>query len=143
LGRHAKLAGRSATVMSKAGRREFLPLLCQQLRSLEVRLAPAREPASPGKKNLITLWLLVVILLMLGFAVFGNRGVVQILQAERQKQQLQAQLAELQQQQQRLREEIDRLQNDRDYWEQLARKNLGMVREGELIYHLSPKPEDK
>ncbi|NOY12491.1 MAG: septum formation initiator family protein [Deltaproteobacteria bacterium] len=106
-------------------------------------MAPAREPASPGKKNLITLWLLVVILLMLGFAVFGNRGVVQILQAERQKQQLQAQLAELQQQQQRLREEIDRLQNDRDYWEQLARKNLGMVREGELIYHLSPKPEDK
>lgn len=141
MGRHAKLAGRSATVMSKAGRREFLPLLCQQLRSLEVRLAPAREPASPGKKNLITLWLLVVILLMLGFAVFGNRGVVQILQAERQKQQLQAQLAELQQQQQRLREEIDRLQNDRDYWEQLARKNLGMVREGELIYHLSPKPD--
>ena len=106
-------------------------------------MAPAREPASTGKKNLITIWLLVVILLMLGFAIFGNRGVVQILQAERQKQQLQAQLVELQQQQQQLREEIDRLQNDRDYWEQLARKNLGMVREGELIYHLSPKPDDK
>ena len=98
-------------------------------------MAPARQSATTGK-NLITVWLVIVILLMLGYAIFGNRGVVRILQAERQKQQLQTQLTELQQNQQQLRDEIDRLQNDRDYWELLARKKLGMVREGELIYHL-------
>jgi len=101
-------------------------------------VGPAREPAATGK-NLITLWLLVIILVMLGYAVFGNRGVIRIVKAERQKQELQAQLTALQQEQQELREEIDRLKNDKDYWEQLARKKLGMVREGELIYHLSPK----
>ena len=101
-------------------------------------MGPAREPAATGK-NLITLWLLVIILVMLGYAVFGNRGVIRIVKAERQKQELQAQLTALQQEQQELREEIDRLKNDKDYWEQLARKKLGMVREGELIYHLSPK----
>ena len=98
-------------------------------------MAPAREPAATGK-NLITVWLVIIILVMLGYAVFGNRGVIRIVQAERQQEQLQAQLTGLQQEQQRLREEIERLQNDKDYWEQLARKNLGMVREGELIYHL-------
>jgi len=104
-------------------------------------LSPAREPATTGHKNLITIWLLIVIVAMLGYAVFGERGVIRIIKAERQKQQLEAELAALHQEQQQLREEIDRLKHDKDYWEQLARKNLGMVREGELIYHLPP--EDK
>ncbi len=104
-------------------------------------MAPAREPAVAGNKNLVTIWLVVIILMMLGYAVFGERGVVRIVKAERQKEQLEAELSALQQQQQQLREEIDRLQHDKDYWEQLARKKLGMVREGELIYHLPPKDE--
>jgi cell division protein FtsB len=129
---------RSLPAEVQSGRREFPPISGRETDCLEVWLAPAREPAATGK-NLITIWLLVIILLMLGYAVFGNRGVVRIMQAERQKQQLEQKMADLQQQQQQLREEIDRLQNDKDYWEQLARKKLGMVREGELIYHLPPK----
>ncbi len=80
--------------------------------------------------------LLVVILIMLGYAVFGNRGVLRILQTERQQEELRQQLAAIQKEQQQLREEIALLRNDKDYWEQLARTKLGMVREGELIYHL-------
>ncbi len=102
-------------------------------------MTPAREPDVSGSKNLITIWLLVIIVIMLGYAIFGNRGVLRILQAEKQQQQLELQLAEIKQQQQRLREEIERLRNDKDYWEQLARTKLGMVREGELIYHLPAK----
>lgn len=96
----------------------------------------AREPGLPGRKNLLTICLLVVILLMFAYAVFGSRGVLRIVQAEQQKQELQQQLTDLQQQQQQLRNEIERLQKDKTYWEQLARTKLGMVREGELIYHL-------
>ncbi|WP_092344846.1 FtsB family cell division protein [Desulfuromusa kysingii] len=76
---------------------------------------------------------------MFAYAVFGSRGVLRIFQAEQQKQDLQQQLVELQQQQQQLRNKIERLQKDKTYWEQLARTKLGMVREGELIYHL---PDD-
>lgn len=96
----------------------------------------AREPELPGRKNLLTICLLIVILLMFAYAVFGNRGVLRIVQAEQQKQELQQKLTDLQQQQQQLRNEIERLQKDKTYWEQLARTKLGMVREGELIYHL-------
>ena len=102
-------------------------------------MASAREPAASGGKNLISIWLLVIILIMLGYAVFGNRGVIRILQAEKQKEELQQRLDLLQQEQQQLRDEIERLQHDKDYWEQLAREKLGMVREGELIYHLPSK----
>lgn len=95
-----------------------------------------RESGSPGRKNLLTLCLLVVILLLFAYAVFGSRGVLRIIQAEEQKQDLQLQLVDLEQQQQQLRIEIERLRKDKTYWEQLARTKLGMVREGELIYHL-------
>lgn len=105
-------------------------------------MAPAREPGRPGHRNLISIWLLVIVIIMLGYATFGNRGVLRILQAEKQQEQLQQQLETIKQDQQRLREEIDRLRNDKDYWEQLARAKLGMVREGELIYHL-PTEETK
>ncbi|MFO7813221.1 MAG: septum formation initiator family protein [Pelovirga sp.] len=93
-----------------------------------------RESGLPGRNNLLTLVLLVLILLMAAYAVFGNRGVLRIVQAQRQQQELQQRLDEMQTRQQELRQEIERLNNDRDYWEQLARTRLGMVREGELIY---------
>lgn len=97
------------------------------------------EATMKGTNNLLTVVLLVLIVSMLAYAIFGDRGVLRIVQAQRQQEQLQQQLSELQQQQQHLRLEIERLNNDRDYWEQLARTRLGMVREGELIYYL-PEP---
>jgi len=97
-------------------------------------LGSEQESGSPGRNNLLTIALLALILLMAAYAVFGNRGVLRIVQAQRQQQELQQRLEEMQTQQQELRQEIERLNNDRDYWEQLARTRLGMVREGELIY---------
>ena len=102
-------------------------------------MASAREPAATGNKNLITVWLIIIIVAMLGYAIFGNRGVLRILQAERQKEQLEVQMQGLHKEQKRLRDEIERLRTDKEYWEQLARKKLGMVREGEVIYYLPPK----
>jgi len=99
-------------------------------------LTSSSESATPGRKNLLTISLLIIICLMFTYAVFGNRGVLRILQAQEQKEGLQQQLAELKQQQVQLKLEIERLQKDKNYWEQLARTKLGMVREGELIYHL-------
>ncbi len=101
-------------------------------------MASEQEPefAANGKKNFLTIGLLIVIALMFVYAVFGDRGVMRILQAQQQKEQLQAQLEELRQEQDHLHEQIQRLQTDKNYWEQLARTKLGMVREGELIYFL-------
>ncbi len=94
------------------------------------------DVSTGGRKNLLTIVLLVLIALMFVYAVFGNRGVLRILQAQKQKSELEQQLSQLQQEHQQLREEIERLQTDKTYWEQLARTKLGMVREGELIYHV-------
>lgn len=100
------------------------------------------ESAPGGRKNLLTIGLLVIILLMFAYAVFGNRGVLRIVQAQEQKQELEQKLESLQRQQQELKAEIERLQKDKSYWEYLARTKLGMVREGELIYHLPDLDND-
>lgn len=96
-------------------------------------MASGKEPALPVKR-MVPPWLLLIVLAMLGFALLGDRGVLRALQSYEHKQELELQLRELEREQQRLREEIRLLRKDRDHWEQMARKELGMVREGELIY---------
>lgn len=102
----------------------------------------ANESASGGRKNLLTIGLLVIIMLMFAYAVFGSRGVLRIIQAQEQKQELVHKLESLQLQQHELKAEIERLQKDKSYWEYLARTKLGMVREGELIYYLPDLDND-
>lgn len=99
-------------------------------------MASGKDPALPVRK-LIPPWLILIVLAMLGFALLGDRGVLRALQSHHHKQELEQQLLKLESEQQRLREEIRLLRKDRDHWEQLARKELGMVREGELIYQFT------
>lgn len=103
----------------------------------------SNEPAAGGRRNLLTIGLLVIILLMFAYAVFGNRGVLRILQAQEQKLELEQRLEDLRSKEQELKAEIERLQKDKNYWEHLARTKLGMVREGELIYHLPDLENEK
>ncbi len=99
-------------------------------------MAAGIEPGLPVNK-MIPLWLILIVLVMFGFALLGERGALRALQSYQHKQDLEQQLAALQEQKVKLRAEIQLLKKDRDHWEQLARKELGMVREGELIYQFS------
>lgn len=44
---------------------------------------------------------------------------------------------------QRLREEVRRLQHEKRYIEEIARKELGMVKEGEIIYQFDLPAQGK
>jgi cell division protein FtsB/cell division protein DivIC len=43
----------------------------------------------------------------------------------------------------KLKEEVRRLQTERKYIEEIARKELGMVKEGEIIYQFDTTGQDK
>lgn len=101
----------------------------------------AAKDSTQHTKRLAPAWLILIVLLMLGFAMFGDRGVLRTIQANRYKAELQQELQVLQEERQRLKIEIKRLHQDKDYLEQLARKKLGMVREGELIYQFENAPK--
>lgn len=70
----------------------------------------------------------------------GERGVLQMLQARREYQQLEASVAALRQQHAVLQEQARQLQEDPVTIEQLARQELGLIRRGEIVIILKDAP---
>jgi cell division protein FtsB len=83
-------------------------------------------------------WSVLFILLILGIALFGEKGILKALQATKQKDELKTEVHQLEETQANLRREIDALRSDRRYIENIARKELGMVKEDELVYQFVP-----
>lgn len=83
---------------------------------------------------------LVLIVFMLGLAVFGEKGLLRSLQYKRQKETLERELQHLEATNAALRQEIDKLRGDRRYIEGIARKELGMVRADEMVYQFPSRP---
>lgn len=89
-----------------------------------------------GRLNLLPLALLAV---LLGFALFGDRGILHMMKLSGQKEVLSQAVAEVESQNEALRVEINSLRSDRRYIEQVARTELGMVRDDELVFQFSDK----
>ncbi|GFO66597.1 septum formation initiator [Geomonas limicola] len=75
-----------------------------------------------------------VIIFILYFTVFGDRGLLRINHLHRDRDDMQQKLLELKTENDRLRREITALQSDRRYLESIARRDFGLVRGNEVIY---------
>lgn len=75
-----------------------------------------------------------VILFILFFTVFGERGLLRIYHLSRDKQEMEKRVTELKAENDRLRREVEALQSDRRYLESIARHDFGLVRPNETIY---------
>lgn len=87
----------------------------------------------------------LLILIIFGFALFGQKGILRTLQASRHHASLEAELQKQEAVIQQLKKEIRALRSDRKYLESIARRELGMVKKDELVYQFSeesakPKP---
>ncbi|WP_432822267.1 FtsB family cell division protein [Trichloromonas sp.] len=76
----------------------------------------------------------LIVLAVLAAAVFGEKGILCAVQSNQQKELLLQQVQALELANQGLRKEIDALRSDPRYLEAISRKELGMVREDELVY---------
>ncbi len=75
-----------------------------------------------------------LILFILFFTIFGDRGLLRIYHLSKDKKAVQARLQELKTENDRLRREIEALTTDRRYLEGIARRDFGLVRKNEVIY---------
>lgn len=80
-----------------------------------------------------------VIIFILYFTVFGDRGLLRINHLHRDRDEMQQKLQELKTENDRLRREITALQSDRRYLESIARRDFGLVRGNEVIYQFPPQ----
>ena len=92
-------------------------------------------------KRVIPPWFILLVLLLLGFALFGDRGVLKVFKAYQQRSELEKKITELEQTNIEQRKEIDSLHHDLKAIENIARRELGMVRPDEQVYQFPS--EDK
>jgi cell division protein FtsB len=85
-----------------------------------------------NKRVLITV--LMLVLVMIFFTFFGEKGLLQVYRLRRELKEIERVNTELRQENERLRAEIGNLRTNKKYIEELARRDLGLVKKGEIVY---------
>lgn len=75
----------------------------------------------------------ILILALVAWIGFGERGFIHLYRMEKERQNYLEKIAELERTNAELMNQIKRLREDRDYIETVARRELGLVKENELI----------
>ena len=91
------------------------------------------------KKNVYIVTILVALTIIVVLTTLGQKGYFQMSQLKNELSELEKVNQELLLENSSLRKEIDLLNSDLRYIEGLARKDLGLIKEDELIYHMQKK----
>ena len=95
---------------------------------------PVAASPSLWRSRMLQYGLAFVTILLIVDALVGDKGFLDTLRARRQYRDAAAALAQKRQENARLREEIRRLRDDPGRIEAVARQNLGLMREGEVLF---------
>jgi cell division protein FtsB len=95
-----------------------------------------------GKNILrVTLLALLFVGLVVAWLGFGERGFIHLYRMDSERQTYQEKINQLERENRDLLDEIQRLRSDREYVENLGRKELGLVKEDEVMYRFGTKKE--
>ena len=97
---------------------------------------------SSKQKILLSLSILIIFSLLL-FIIFGDNGLVDLDLLERERDGLIEKNDRITMNNLSLYREIDRLEHDSGYIEDVVRRELGLIAEGEVIFKLKNKGEHK
>jgi cell division protein FtsB/cell division protein DivIC len=107
-----------------------------------------RKP-TPRKKNRAKMSNLAFFLAAFGMVflllngIFGEWGLLDLIAQRKEKARLVALNIQLTNENQAIQRKIHRLKHDRRYIENIARRELGVVRDGEVIIEMRPKKKTK
>jgi len=90
------------------------------------------------KFSLLALLFLGLVAAWLGF---GERGFIHLYRMDRERQTYLEKINKLEHENRELLDEIQRLRSDREYVENLGRRELGLVKEDETMYRFETKTE--
>lgn len=96
--------------------------------------APVAASPSPWRSRAFQYGLVFVTVILIVDALVGEKGFLDTLRAQRQYREVAAALARKRQENTRLREEIRLLRDDPNRIEAVAREDLGLMREGEVLF---------
>ena len=98
----------------------------------------------PKKKSLLKFLLITLPLLglMLAWLGFGERGFIHLYEMEEKREDSLKRILTLEKENQKLLNEIQRLQKDQTYIESVARRELGLIKEDEILYRFNDEERD-
>lgn len=85
------------------------------------------------KKHFLLLILLLFLILGI-FTFFGDKGILHLLRLQKELDRIKEVNVKIEDENRKLKEEVRRLHDEKRYIEEIARKELGLVKEGEIIY---------
>ena len=85
------------------------------------------------KKHFLLLILLLFLILGI-FTFFGDKGILHLLRLQKELDRIKEVNVKIEDEYRKLKEEVRRLHDEKRYIEEIARKELGLVKEGEIIY---------
>lgn len=74
---------------------------------------------------------------------FGDKGLLHRMRLQKELAKIQEDNRQIEMENQKLKEEVRRLKVEKQVIEEIARKELGMVKEGEIIYQFDPAKNEK
>jgi cell division protein FtsB len=77
------------------------------------------------------------------FTFFGDKGIIHLLRVQKEWSRIKEANVKIEEENRKLREEVKRLRYEKRYIEEIARKELGMVKEGEVIYQFDVPDDNK
>jgi len=95
------------------------------------------------KKRRILILVIISLLILGSLTFFGEKGIFNLLRLRKEVARIKEKNVQLEEENQKLKEEVKRLQSDKRYIEEIARKELGMVKEGEIIYRFDTSSKRK
>ena len=106
------------------------------------KLRRVQQQVAATQKQFIRGIILLLCITLLILFIFGDHGLLQLYKLKRDRAKVQAQIAQLRKERERVMVEKNRLENDIQYLEKLARERYRMVKPGEKVYKVIPEKKD-
>ena len=97
------------------------------------------------KKQFIKIFCLILLFLglIVAWLAFGDRGFYHLYKMDKERKAYAERIRVLEEENQKLMDEIEKLRTDKAYIESEARKQLGVLKENEVIYRFEGKKDRK
>jgi cell division protein FtsB len=103
-------------------------------------IRPRRARPAPKGQSVVYFTLMVIAFILVVNAIVGERGLLTVLRAHREYADLEQAIARAKQENAQLSEKVRRLSEDPDAVEEVARRELGLIKPGEKLFIIQDVP---
>ena len=92
------------------------------------------SPIATTQKQFIQGLVFLICMSLIIIFIFGDHGLIKLYKIKSQRKKIQNQITQLRQEREKKKEEKNKIENDLDYIEKIAREKYKMVKPGEKIF---------